>query len=96
MGARGSAATSDAGSQIAAVATRLAGDLREPQNRAFDPATAQSVWNPPGWGQWQCVAFADGVYRQVGVTLPAAPNATDFWSAAAGRRVSDMRQWLRA
>jgi hypothetical protein len=75
------------GQQIAAVATQLAGDLRGANNQSYDPAVtpvaAQQAWNTPGWGNGniQCVAFVDGVFRQAGITLPATPNATDFWGA---------------
>jgi hypothetical protein len=79
------------GQRIATIAQQLAGDLRGANNRSFDPAltpqAAQDAWNTPGWGNGnlQCVAFVDGAYRQAGVTLPATPNATDFWGAYANR-----------
>ncbi len=79
------------GQQIASIATQLAPDLRGSMNNAYDPtvtpATAQAVWNTPGWGNGnvQCVAFVDGAYQQAGVTLPATPNATNFWSTYASQ-----------
>ncbi|HKD77874.1 MAG TPA: CHAP domain-containing protein, partial [Ktedonobacterales bacterium] len=79
------------GQRIATIAQQLTGDLRGANNRSFDPSitpqAAQDAWNSPGWGNGnvQCVAFVDGAYRQAGITLPAAPNATDFWGAYANR-----------
>ena len=79
------------GQQIATVAQQLATDLRGPNNRAFDatqtPQAAQQAFDTPGWGNGnvQCVAFVAGAYRQGGITLPATPNATDFWGAYANR-----------
>lgn len=73
------------GNQIASIATQLAGDLRGTNNQFFDatqtPLAAQQTWQTPGWGNGnvQCVAFVAGVYHQAGKTLPATPNATDFW-----------------
>lgn len=82
--------SSDRGSQIASIATQLAGDLRGANNQYFDvsqtPAAAQAAFNTPGWGNGniQCVAFVDGVFRQAGITLPATPNGAEFWQAYQG------------
>lgn len=79
------------GQSIATAAQQLATDLRGANNRYFDttqtPQAAQQAFDTPGWGNGnvQCVAFVDGAYRQAGITLPATPNATDFWSAYANR-----------
>lgn len=86
-----SSTTSTRGTQIADIATQLAGDLRGVNNRSFDPAVtplaAQQTWNSGSWGNGnvQCVAFVAGVYHQAGTSLPVAPNATQFWGAYAHR-----------
>jgi hypothetical protein len=83
-------AASATGSQIASVATQLAGDLRGSNNQFYDvsqtPTAAQAAFNTPGWGNGniQCVAFVDGVFRQAGITLPATPNGAAFWQTYQG------------
>jgi hypothetical protein len=89
--AQSSAGSTPVGQRIASIAQQLAGDLRGANHRSFDPSVtpraAQEAWDAPGWGNGnvQCVAFVDGAYRQAGITLPATPNATDFWGTYANR-----------